>query len=378
MRTVLIRLKPYRSRRKQPFALRRTLKWAVYALVFAVGFVIGPLLVRQAAKPPVLRTVARRVTTAPGPGHTRRATFVPPLATRQHMSEAENLRASPVVVRRAAAQTAPSRSTVSLAKGPRSGHRPAAGRPSQPLRPDVTLVRESQSRAARVQQPASPPPLQTQGPLVSNPGPIPAAPSDSTGRSTVSRPQPVSSPSSPGSSSRGAPEDVPAVRAESGAPGPIVRYQGDLIAVDVKRLRFSISGNGGSTTREFQATSETTIAVGSQAVAFSRLREFVGSLVTVWSTQLDTRQVAGRVLLTSAAKVVSRTAADHGSQNATLPDSASVGSTGSSGSAGSGGSGSGSSGSGNGGGGGSGSTGGGGLGGIGGAIEHGLESIGVP
>jgi hypothetical protein len=96
-------------------------------------------------------------------------------------------------------------------------------------------------------------------------------------------------------------EAAPPVQAR--VSGAAVRSQGILIVVNSKKFSFSISGSGRTALSEFHVTSETTLYADSERIAFSRLQEYVGRPISVWFTQVDTGQVAGRVMILPAAVI---------------------------------------------------------------------------
>lgn len=65
-------------------------------------------------------------------------------------------------------------------------------------------------------------------------------------------------------------------------------------------LSFSISGSGRAAPYQFHVTPQTTLYVDSERIAFARLQNYVGRLISVWSTPVDTGQVAGRVVILPA------------------------------------------------------------------------------
>jgi hypothetical protein len=338
MRIVLLRaIRNHAGKWQSP--IRQPFTTVFYALAFAIGFAVTPLLVRHASTPLAPRAALRHVAT-PASKAREIATFVVPSVGSSRAAEPERALNNPNV-------PPPSvRSIVPPRKSPLAETRRVATR-------RAGLPRPRESAAARVAESS---PHMTRLSLRRRATvPLPVAGIQQSGENDVAAPQ----------AGAAAPQARPA--------GPTVRNYGTLIAVNGNTLTLSIGSKRAAIAHDFCVTPGTVIYAGSERIAFTRLHEFVGTSVNVWSAQIDENDVAGRiVLLASRGGRVSPTSTGGGAQDAIFTNGNSgAGSGGGSIAAGNGGSSS----TGSSGGTGSSASGSGGGGGLAGAIEHALGSV---
>lgn len=337
MRLVLRRATHYHPYRLRRARARRAVKGAIYTLAFAIGIVLGSLLVKHPTAP-----------------------RVQPPAAFQHAKAVEHAAADTFGPWFEASRGAPQTTDLRPSPAPRGATLPVAPLRPRPAPSQATASRDFQFHGRPVAQP-SPKLSQPAGPALRA---VPAPTPDSTGIRPGPPPQPLNPMAQPSLSNVTPSQDVSPVHAYVSEPP--VKSQGLLVAVNDDAQTFSVSGNGGMI-REFRVTPGTIIYVGPQHVAFARLHEFVGSPISVWSIFLITGPVAGRVvLLVGAAAAGPGSASGGGTQLGILPSGEVPGVGGGGGSGGS--SGGSSSGGTSGGGSGGGSSGG--LGGLGGLLEH--------
>jgi hypothetical protein len=368
MRMVLIKAKPYRSRRTRTSVSRQAGKRAMYVLAFATGLLLSSVLVRHAASPPVPRA-AFHSSTVPAPGHAAPDTMragSPGLAGSRAPKSGETRPGSGLSSRNIPSPV-PSPAGSSPAKAAGSPQRPVSASVSRPAQPGVARLHDSGSSSSLIpsmSRPAAP----GVTPAAPDSGSVPAATPQQAVPPAPAGPPPPGPAIEPGSTSGAAPQDLVPPPQPQG-PGPALRTQGVLTAVNADASTFSITTGRKGTVLDFRVTSGTAIFVGTERLPLKRLHDFRGRPVTVWSAQIDTSQVAGRVMLLATAAGTMPANAALGSQDGLFWNAGSG-----AGSTGGGGTGGGTSAAGGGGGSGSG---GGALGGLGGAVEK-IESTVKP
>lgn len=309
----------------------RKMRLAVYAIAFGLGLTIAFLATRNSAHPTTpqgaLQSVSRH-TVASAPEGIVTILLPPPSAPvrTRPMAPTSGMRPMPDTFEDAISRQTRHPSAVSVQDSPlRVRHttaysvQPLAPSPTTPRRDSRALIPSATEALPVPAEQASDPQMSgdsaQSGPPLAVPEPAP----------------PPSLPMSPAPDVSG-----------TGAAGvqPSARMQGTLTAVSVDTQRFTAQGITGP--QEFRITPQTMVYAGSERIAFSRMTEFIGTRLTVWSASASSDQVAGRVVFAPApATGPVPSAAGGGSGGGTDAASGRGGSTGISGGGNGGGSGSG-------------------------------------